>query len=339
MAAKKRKWIRGGYGVVLSALTLLVGCLFIKQVWGIFRSGDSPFTRASIGAAFWEISVWVWIWLGAVVLGEILAIALPIEEKPAKYSDVAMTLKRLKGRLPDDGATVKGIKGWEIFRKTVWGVCIALGVMVAGMCLYYLFKKNYFAMFDSTFFTEHSATADRLVRILPWIISMFFIWVAAYLYHSFTLDEETIRIKNAVAQKAKEDKALKESGKTQEDVKRETRMEIVSKTISKYAAKGKTADINKYVDKALEKQKRKDEKYRLACEKAAAKRAVEKARIEKKKAAAEKHAKRNKVLLWAVRGALLGIGIFCVIQGIMGGGMTAVLEKAINICTQCIGLG
>jgi hypothetical protein len=69
MAAKKRKWIRGAYGVVLSALTLVLGCLFIIQVWRIFRSGDSPFTRASVAAAFWEISLWVWIWLGAVVVG------------------------------------------------------------------------------------------------------------------------------------------------------------------------------------------------------------------------------------------------------------------------------
>lgn len=339
MAAKKRRWIRGAYGVVLSVLTLVVGCLFIKQVWSIFRSGDSPFTRTSIAAAFWEISVWVWIWLAAVVLGEILAIALPIEEKPAKYSDVATTLKRLKGRLPDDGATVRGIKGWEIFRKTVWGVCIALGVAVIGMCGYYLFKGSYSPMFDSTFFTEHEATADRLVRISPWILSMFFIWVAAYLYHSFTLDEETLRIKDAVAQKAKKDKELRDSGKTPEELKREETAALVSKTISKCAEKGKTADINKEVDKALEKKKRKDEKYRLACERAAQKRAAEKARADKKKAAAEKHAKRNKILLWALRGALLGIGIFCVIQGIMGGGMTAVLEKAVNICTQCIGLG
>lgn len=339
MAAKKRRWIRGAYGVVLSVLTLVLGALFIKQVWAIFRIGDSPFTRASVAAAFWEISVWVWIWLGAVVLGEILAIALPIEEKPAKYSDVAKTLKSLKGRLPDNGATVRNIKGWEIFRKTVWGVCIALGVAVTVVCAYYVFKNNYSPMFNSTFFTEHSATADRLVRISPWIVSMFFIWIAAYLYHSFTLDQETVRIKEAVAQKAKKDKAMRASGKTPADVQREEQAALVGKTIAKCAAKGKTADVNKKVDAVLAKQKRKDEKYRLACEKAAQKRAMEQARAEKKKVNAEKYAKRNRILLWSVRGALLGIGIFCVIQGIVGGGMEAVLEKAINICTQCIGLG
>lgn len=273
------------------------------------------------------------------MLGEILAIALPIEEKPAKYSDVAMTLKRLKGRLPDDGATVRSVKGWEIFRKTVWGVCIALGVAVTGICAYYIFKNNYSPMFDSKMFTEHEATADRLVRISPWILSMFFVWVAAYLYHSFTLDEETLRIKEAVAAKAKKDKEMRACGKTIEDVRREERAALVGKTIEKCAAKGKTADVNKKVDAVLEKQKRKEEKYRLACEKASRKRAAEKARADKKKASAEKHAKRNNAILWGVRGALLGIGIFCIVQGIMGGGMEAVLEKAINICTQCIGLG
>ena len=32
-------------------------------------------------------------------------------------------------------------------------------------------------------------------------------------------------------------------------------------------------------------------------------------------------------------------GIVLVIVGICNGGMAAILEKAINICTQCIGLG
>jgi hypothetical protein len=132
---------------------------------------------------------------------------------------------------------------------------------------------------------------------------------------------------------------LRDSGLTAEDAQRKERTNVVNKVISECAAKGKTENINKKVDAALEKQKRKDEKYRLACQKAAQKRALEKARADKKKASEGKREKWRNVLLWAVRGALLGIGIFCVIQGIIGGGMTAVLEKAINICTQCIGLG
>ena len=40
-----------------------------------------------------------------------------------------------------------------------------------------------------------------------------------------------------------------------------------------------------------------------------------------------------------VRAALGVLGLILIVVGINGGGMADVLEKAINICTQCIGLG
>jgi hypothetical protein len=43
--------------------------------------------------------------------------------------------------------------------------------------------------------------------------------------------------------------------------------------------------------------------------------------------------------LWGVRGVVAVLGIVFIIHGIFNGGMADVLKKAINICTQCIGLG
>ena len=40
-----------------------------------------------------------------------------------------------------------------------------------------------------------------------------------------------------------------------------------------------------------------------------------------------------------LRYSLLGIGLFCFIYGYVSGGTVDVLAKAINICTECIGLG
>ena len=45
------------------------------------------------------------------------------------------------------------------------------------------------------------------------------------------------------------------------------------------------------------------------------------------------------VLLCALRGGVAAVGIAFVILGIGNGGMTDVLEKAVRICTECIGLG
>ncbi|MDE6293462.1 MAG: hypothetical protein K2L88_02425 [Clostridiales bacterium] len=43
--------------------------------------------------------------------------------------------------------------------------------------------------------------------------------------------------------------------------------------------------------------------------------------------------------LWAVRGAVFVIAVVFIIVGIVNGGAHDVLIKAINICTECIGLG
>ncbi|MBO4940102.1 MAG: thioredoxin [Clostridia bacterium] len=37
--------------------------------------------------------------------------------------------------------------------------------------------------------------------------------------------------------------------------------------------------------------------------------------------------------------ALAAVGVVLVVVGIFNGGMADVLEKAVQICTQCIGLG
>ena len=50
-------------------------------------------------------------------------------------------------------------------------------------------------------------------------------------------------------------------------------------------------------------------------------------------------AKESTKLIWIIRGGIAVVGIVFVITGICNGGMADVLKKAINICTQCIGLG
>ena len=43
--------------------------------------------------------------------------------------------------------------------------------------------------------------------------------------------------------------------------------------------------------------------------------------------------------VWGMRGAILVVGVVCIVLGILNGGMADVLGKAIRICTECIGLG
>ena len=58
-----------------------------------------------------------------------------------------------------------------------------------------------------------------------------------------------------------------------------------------------------------------------------------------KSVAAVKSAWNKPAFIWAVRGALFVLAVVFIVLGIVNGGAKDVLIKAINICTECIGLG
>ena len=45
------------------------------------------------------------------------------------------------------------------------------------------------------------------------------------------------------------------------------------------------------------------------------------------------------IAMLVLRAGLILVGIGCVIYGVRGGGLEAVIAKAVAICTECIGLG
>lgn len=47
----------------------------------------------------------------------------------------------------------------------------------------------------------------------------------------------------------------------------------------------------------------------------------------------------NNITLWVVRGVVLVVAVAFIVLGVLNGGARDVLIKAINICTECIGLG
>lgn len=49
--------------------------------------------------------------------------------------------------------------------------------------------------------------------------------------------------------------------------------------------------------------------------------------------------KNNNLVINVTRGIIIGVSVVLIIVGIFDGGATDVLQKAINICTECIGLG
>ena len=67
------------YGIVLAAMLVLVGILFISACYSIYESGASPFTRESIGEAFSRIAVPTYLTVSLVFIGALINVIWPIE--------------------------------------------------------------------------------------------------------------------------------------------------------------------------------------------------------------------------------------------------------------------
>ncbi len=75
-----KKRIHLAYGILVSAAAAIAGICLITACVGIYRSGDHPFTRDSVAAAFRTIAVPVYVFLALVIGGWILNIFLPREK-------------------------------------------------------------------------------------------------------------------------------------------------------------------------------------------------------------------------------------------------------------------
>lgn len=58
-----------------------------------------------------------------------------------------------------------------------------------------------------------------------------------------------------------------------------------------------------------------------------------------KKLEAVKAIAASKITIWVIRGVIFALAVTFILLGIFNGGANDVLNKAINICTECIGLG
>ena len=189
------------YGTALTLFTLLLGTLFIVQVWSIFHSApDNPFTVSIIKEKFSEIAVFVWLWIAIVAIGGVLSYAFPESEtRPKAYVSVEQTLSRLKGVWAAEDADLQSLRKKSYIRYAVYGVVVAMFVAVTTLCLVWLFDTAYTPAHDSTFFTEHGAVADRLFKMMPWLLVAMVVWAAAVIFRALSLQEEASYVKAQIA--------------------------------------------------------------------------------------------------------------------------------------------
>ena len=272
MTDKSKKNIKKWFAVFLSVWTVLVGVAFIVQVWRIFSFGEKAFTTERIGEYFRQIAVPVYIWLGAVVVGGVLWLAMPTpKQKITPYIDLKCTLARLNKRLNESGDEAKKcqrnrvVAGW---------ICFGVSVVCSVFALVYM-TADYQLLAKSGFFAEHKE-AERILRALVWGISALALSIATAYFVQASYRKEIALAKETLAQNAKQ------GIKAQPKEEKPTVRSAIAKAFSFTSGKGFTL---------------------------------------------------------GVRIAIGVVAVGFVLIGVFGGGVEAILYKAINICTQCIGIG
>lgn len=108
MASERNSKLRRIYGIALSCVIILAGiCLMVACV-GIYLSGDEPFSRQAVAAAFSPIAIPVYLCLVMVLAGFVLKYIFPLPtEKPAAAKQYSVMLKRLLNRADLDNCSAE----------------------------------------------------------------------------------------------------------------------------------------------------------------------------------------------------------------------------------------
>ena len=261
------------YDVVLSVVLVTLGILFICSCYSIYKSGQSPFTRASIAEAFSRIAIPTYLAISLVVIGVAINVAMPKEEEKLKGKRTLRVLVDALAKKVDlgalDGELKEKIEKERRLRALLGNIRIALVILSAILPLFVLLNPANFPAESGRY------NAEILHGMLLYLVFLAPVTVFEVAYVILT----DISLK-------RENEALKEA----------------IKTVG--AAASSTVEEGLCVCRVKE--------YLL---------------------------KNKKSVLLGVRIALVGCAVLFIALGIVNGGMADVLNKAIKICTECIGLG
>jgi hypothetical protein len=273
LTEKNKKRIHLGFGILLSAMLVLVGILFISSCYSIYKSGQSPFTRASISAAFSKIAVWVYIALSLVIVSAGISLAIPTETQKLRGGrSISVLVKKLSERVDLNAAEselAEKIGKERALRRILDCIRLALIILSATLPLIFLLNPANFPAVSGEYNAE---ILHGMLVYLAFLAPLFVYEVLYIILRDLSLGREHALLKEVLA----------------------------SSGISNTADNSHNCLICKTVD----------------------------------------YLKKNeKPILLGVRIALVGCALVFIVMGITNGGMADVLNKAIKICTECIGLG
>jgi len=297
--------LRSLYTILFSLLTLFVGALCIIQVWSIFKSEASgAFTRARVWAHFKEIWIPIVVFVGALMGNIIIALAYPKQKEKLKAEiDPWITARRLREKV----GGVTGAKKERVFRGVVNVFIAAITAFGLALCIGIMYVDSYTPMLSAKFFLKQDFLVDRLVRVAMCALSGLLACVILVSLKSLSIKREIAIYKEALVARAKGNKEAWAS------VCEKIALAKNEKELAQARAEAK----------ALLKKQEKDAK-------AASK-------VKKTKAKTNKNS--SQVWIWAARIALFAVAVTFIVMGVDNGGVKAMFMKAINVCTQCIGIG
>ncbi len=263
MSNKTKKIIYLIYGILLSILLIISGILLMVSCYNIYSLGDRPFTPDSISAAFAKIQAILYVTVGAVAVGGLMKIFMPLDEPEFKANIAPITtLKRLEDKYDlslcekEDVATYKKAK---IIR-------LVLKIITIVICTVFSLPILIVALAPTSYTLEYNQSVLTLCSlIIPCFVVCALIALAYVYSNDILINTQISSIKALIA-----------DGKAQKSEQTEC-----------------TAC------------KRRKERYHIT----------------------------------AARIIVVSVALIFIVLGIFNGGMADVLSKAINICTECIGLG
>ena len=145
-----QKKIRLIFQIALSIQVAVVSACLILSCLTIYRSGESPFTSASIVAQFARISLPVYLFLLGICFGAVLSFVMPLAEaRPTARIDIAIKLKKRYEKLGNAFAQasdeVKKACEKERSKRRVYRIgCAVVCVVAAIPLVLYLLDLSHF---------------------------------------------------------------------------------------------------------------------------------------------------------------------------------------------------